>query len=142
MNFTKIINPINGKKYSIFEKKGRQLLKKYIVYFQNNGGSNNLEEVSELLSRPLGNDISDTELEEELASLGETVPSNVQQEGLASLNEEELAALDEEITDLDQQLASLLAENNDDEEVSSVPESASESGSYNPINWFLSFFRK
>ena len=39
MNCTQIIDPTNGNKYSIFEKNGKQLLKKYIVYFQNNGGA-------------------------------------------------------------------------------------------------------
>ena len=38
MHFTKITNPNTNKSYSIFSKKGTQLLKKYITFFFKGGG--------------------------------------------------------------------------------------------------------
>ena len=39
MDLTEIINPYNNKKYSIYSKIGKNILKKYILYYKF-GGNN------------------------------------------------------------------------------------------------------
>ena len=39
MSFNTIVDPVNKKKYSIFSQKGKNLLKSYVLFLNNNVGS-------------------------------------------------------------------------------------------------------
>ena len=53
-----IINPLTGQRYSIFEFSGRELLKKYIISYKNQGGGEECKTPEEIL-RNIKNDTTD-----------------------------------------------------------------------------------